>query len=154
MKKTDIHKGIDLYFDAQLSIKEEDELFHALLSYKKKDPKVDEALAVMLMTRKPRDLSGSPKSRFVDKARFWRGAAAIALIAGACSIALWHNGHSEIDSDGMMAYVGGVKVNDKSVIMKIVDDQLDDINTSSELFAQAIADDLDDIRDALNEEGI
>ncbi len=154
MKETDIHKAIDLYFEAQLSRKEEDELFHILLAYKGKDQKVDEALAVMLMTRKPSAISIPAMPRYTSKARFWRGAAAIVLIAGASAIALWHNGHSGSESDGMMAYIGGVKISDQTEIMKIVDDQLNDINMSSELFAQTIADDLEDIRDAFSEEGI
>ncbi len=153
MKETDIQTAIDLYFDAQLSIKEEEELFHTLLSYKGKDPKADEALAVMLMTRKPNALSRSSKPRHANKGRIWR-AAAVAVIAGACTMAIWHNANSTSESEGMMAYIGGVKISDHTEIMKIVDDQLNDISVSSELFAQTVSSDLDDIRDAFNEEGI
>ncbi len=154
MKETDIHKAIDLYFDAQLSIKEEEELFQTLLLYKGGDPKADEALAVMLMTRKPIALSKSSKPRRANKPRIWRAAAAVAVIAGACTMALWHGGHSAGPTEGMMAYIGGVKISDQAEIMKIVDDQLNDISISSELFAQTVTSDLDDIRDAFNEEGI
>ncbi len=154
MKETDIHKAIDLYFEAQLSIKQEEELFHTLLSYKGRDPKADEALAVMLMTRKPTALSKSSKHRRANKPRIWRAAAAVAVIAGACSMTFWHHGNSSSQVDGMMAYVGGVKISDQKEIMKIVDDQLNDISISSELFAQTVSSDLDDIRDAFNEEGI
>ncbi len=154
MKETDIHKAIDIYFEAQLSIKEEEDLFHRLLSYKGKDPKADEALAVMLMTRMPNALSKSSKPKRANKARIWRAAAAVAVIAGACTMALWHNAHSAGQSEGMMAYIGGVKISDQAEIMKIVDDQLNDISLSSELMAQTVSSDLDDIRDAFNEEGI
>ncbi len=154
MKETDIPQAIDLYFDAQLSIKQEEELFHTLLSYKGKDPKADEALAVMLMTRKPNALSKSSKPKRADKVRIWRAAAAVAVIGGACTMALWHGGHSAGQNDGMMAYIGGVKITDQMEIMNIVDDQLNDISISSELFAQTVSSDLDDIRDAFNEEGI
>lgn len=154
MKETDIHKAIDLYFDAQLSIKEEEELFQTLLLYKGGDPKADEALAVMLMTRKPTALSKSSKPRRANKARIWRAAAAVAVIAGASTMAIWHNGNSTSQSDGMMAYIGGVRISDQAEIMKIVDDQLNDISISSELFAQTVSSDLDDIRDAFNEDGI
>ncbi len=154
MKEPDIHKAIDLYFDAQLSITEEEQLFHRLLSHKGEDPKADEALAVMLMTRKPSALSKSSKPQRANKARIWRAAAAVAVIAGACTMALWHGGHSASHSKGMMAYIGGVKISDQTEIMKIVDDQLNDISISSELMAQTVSSDLDDIRDAFNEEGI
>ncbi len=154
MKETDIHKAIDLYFDAQLSIKEEEELFHTLLSYRGKDPKADEALAVMLMTRKPNALSKSSKPRRANKARIWRAAAAVAVIAGACTMVLWHNEHLDSQSEGMMAYIKGVKISDQTEIMKIVDEQLNDISISSELFAHTVTSDLDDIRDAFNEEEI
>ncbi len=154
MKETDIHKAIDLYFDAQLSIKEEEELFQTLLLYKGCDSKVDEALAVMLMTRKPIVLSKSSKPQRANKTRIWRAAAAVAVIAGACTMALWLSGHSSGQNDGMMAYMGGVKITDHTEIMKIVDEQLNDISISSELMAQTVSSDLDDIRDAFNEEGL
>ncbi len=154
MKETDIHKAIDLYFDAQLSIKEEEQLFRQLLSYQGKDQKADEALAVMLMTRKTCSHSKYSKPQRANKARNWRAAAAVAVIASACTMALWHGGHAAGQSEGMLAYTGGVKIIDQTEIMKIVDDQLNDISISSELMAQTVSSDLNDIRDAFNEEGI
>lgn len=154
MKKTDIHMAIDLYFEAQLSIKEEEELYHTLLSYKGIDSKADEALAVMLMTRKPNALTQSAKPRYAHKTLLWRASAAVAVIAGACTMALWHYGHPATGNERMIAYKGGVKIIDRTEIMKIVDDQLKDISISSEMLAQTVSSDLDDIRDAFNEEGI
>ena len=157
MKEKNIHKEIDLYFDAQLSLVEEEELFRTLLSFKGKDQKVDEALAVMLTTRMPMESRPSglrpKKTRSLMRPLY---AAAAALIAIICISSLWHRSGIEDDRnvEGMVAYVGGVKISDQSEIMKIVDDQLNDIGISSELFAQTVAEDLDDIRDAFNEDGL
>lgn len=54
----------------------------------------------------------------------------------------------------MLAYVGGVMVDDPHEIMNIIDNQLSDIGESSEFFARTVSDDLDDIRDALNSEDL
>ncbi len=164
MKEENIHKLIDLYFEAQLSHSEEDELFGMLLAFKGDDEKVKEALAVMLMARNPsmlatqrkRSAQNPPLERRMSRFRIIKRGVAAAMVILLCTTALvyhfHHNAGAEIE--GMMAYVGGVKVDDHSEIMKIVDDQLNDINSSSELFSQTISDDLDDIRNAFNEEGI
>ena len=157
MKEKNIHKAIDLYFDAQLSIAEEEKLFRSLLAFKGKDQKVDEALAVMLMTRMPMESRPSglrtKKTRSLMRPLY---AAAAVLIAVICISALWHQSGIEEDKniEGMVAYIGGVKISDQSEIMKIVDDQLNDIGISSELFAQTLPEDLDDIRDAFNEDDL
>ncbi len=162
MKEKNIHKIIDLYFEAQLSISEEDELFRLLLAFKGEDEKVKEALAVMLMARSPSMLTvQSPaqkphlERRFI-KFRSLKRVVAVALVVISCTTALlyYFRHNSGFETEDMMAYVGGVKVSDHSEIMKIVDDQLNDISTSSEFFSQTIASDLDDIRNAFNEEGI
>lgn len=164
MKEKNIHKIIDLYFEAQLSRSEEEELFSLLLAFKGDDDKVKEALAVMLMGRNPAVLAEHGKEAVIKaplKSRFsgFRGlkrVVAVALVVIACATPLLyrHYNKSGVEIEGMMAYVGGVKVSDHSEIMKIVDDQLNDISTSSEFFSQTIAMDLDDIRNAFNEEGI
>ena len=173
MSEKKIHKIIDLYFEAQLSRAEEEALFHSLLAFKGNDQKVDEALAVMLMTRMPMESRPSglrpekpmesrpsglrPEPRRLSGQRpVIAVAASIALIFAMGATALWHysNKPAAEESGGIIAYVGGVKVSDNSEVMKIVDDQLNDIGISSELFAQTIAEDLDDIVDAFNEEGI
>lgn len=156
MKEKNIFKTIDLYFDAKLSVAEEERLFKSLLAFKGKDQKVDEALAVMLMTRMP--MESMPSGLRHKQARFRLRplyVAAVALIAVVCISVLLHR--TDIDPDGnieMVAYVGGEKISDHSEIMKIVDDQLNDIGISSELFAQTVAEDLDDIRDAFNEDDL
>ena len=157
MKEKNIHQAIDLYFDAQLSIAEEEKLFRSLLAFKGEDQKVEEALAVMLMTRMPMESRSSglrpKKTRSLMRPLY---AAAAALIAIICISALWHQSGIEDDRnvEGMVAYVGGVKISDHSEIMKIVDDQLNDIGISTELFAQTVAEDLDDIKDAFNEDDL
>lgn len=164
MKEKNIHKIIDLYFEAQLSRSEEDDLFRTLLAFEGQDNKVKEALAVMLMSRNDEILASECKSpvrqasvenRFLSF-RPLKWAAAVAVIAITCVTALLYTSHFHHgnNTERMMAYVGGVKVNDHSEIMKIVDDQLNDISMSSEFFSQTIATDLDDIRNAFNEEGI
>ncbi|MDE6787490.1 MAG: hypothetical protein K2J46_10705 [Muribaculaceae bacterium] len=164
MNEKNIHKIIDLYFEAQLSRPEEEELFSLLLAFKGDDDRVKEALAVMIMSRNPamladhRELSTLKhplKSRFFGLRNLKR-VVAVALVVLTCATPLLyrHYHNSGVEIEGMMAYVGGVKVSDHSEIMKIVDDQLNDISNSSELFSQTIASDLDDIRNAFNEEGI
>ena len=164
MKEKNIHKIIDLYFEGQLSPHEEKDLFSMLLAFKGEDDKVKEAIAVMLMARNPSMLAehtehsgikpslGNRLFRFRSLTRV----AAVALLAITCVAALlYHFNHNPgVEIERMMAYVGGVEVSDHSEIMKIVDDQLNDISISSEFFSQTIASDLDDIRNAFNEEGI
>lgn len=164
MKEKNIHKIIDLYFEAQLSPHEEKELFNLLLAFKGEDDNVKEALAVMLMARNPSMLTehngnsaikaslGNRLFRFRSLTRV--AAVAMVVIAAATALLYHFNHNSGVEIEGMTAYVGGVKVSDHSEIMKIVDDQLNDISMSSEFFSQTIASDLDDIRNAFNEEGI
>lgn len=154
MKEYDIHKMIDLYFDAQLSRIDEEELFERLRLFKGNDQKVDEALAVMLMARGP--ILDVPRRAARTKSRLWGVAAAIALIAGIGITALWRTSiHDSVDAmEGMVAYVGGVRVDDHAEIMEIVDNQLNDIGICSDFFAQEVSSDLDDIRQALNSEDI
>ncbi|MDE6479461.1 MAG: hypothetical protein K2L45_04260 [Muribaculaceae bacterium] len=164
MKEKNIHKIIDLYFEAQLSRPEEEELLSLLLAFKGDDDMVKEALAVMLMGRNPAVLAEHGRQAAIKaplKSRFpgFRGikrVVAVALVVITCATPLLyrHYHNSGVEIEGMMAYVGGIKVSDHSEIMKIVDDQLNDISTSSEFFSQTIASDLDDIRNAFNEEGI
>ncbi len=165
MKEEKLHNIIDLYFEAQLSRSEEDELLGLLLAFKGEDEKAEEALAVMLMARNPSMLyghSGQPvlKPGFKMRPsgfRFLRRVVAVAALAViSCTTALlyhFHHNHG-VEIEGMMAYVGGVKISDQSEIMKIVDDQLNDISVSSQFFSQTIVSDLDDISNAFNEEGI
>ncbi len=164
MKEKNIHKIIDLYFDAQLAQFEEEELFNMLLTLKGEDNKVKEALAVMLVARNTSVLSAQSGhssrnvhlEKKISRFRYLKRTVAVALAAVFCSCAFLYNFHNShgLEKEGMMAYVGGVKINDHSEIMKIVDDQLNDISISSEFFSQTIDADLDDIRNALKEEGL
>ena len=159
MKEENIHKIIDLYFEAQLSRSEEEELLRSLLAFKGEDEEVKEALAVMLMARHTsipatQSMQSTQNSR-THRFRILRRAVAVVLVVISCTALLYHFHHNAgVEIEGMVAYVGGVKVSDHSEIMKIVYDQLNDISLSSELFSQTIATDLDDIREAFNEEGI
>lgn len=165
MKYDKLYKIIDLYYEAQLSSSEEDELFHALLAFEEEDSKVKEALAVMLMARNPEILAAEcaeptilrpANKRWHSTLRPAKYAAAVVLTVIACVTALLYHSyiyHSD-ENEGMMAYVRGVRISDHSEIMKIVDEQLYDISMSSELLSQTVATDLDDIRNAFNEEDI
>ncbi len=164
MKEKNIHKIIDLYFEAQLSPLEEKELLNLLLAFKGGDDKVKDALAVMLMSRNPSMLTehngnsaikASLGNRLFKFRSLIRVAAVAMLVFAASTTLLYHfNNDSGVEIEGMIAYVGGVEVSDHSEIMKIVDNQLNDISISSEFFSQTIASDLDDIRNALNEEDL
>ena len=156
MKEKNIHKIIDLYFEAQLSVAEEKELFQSLLAFKGHDRKVDEALAVMLMARMHTERMPSGMQPKKTRSRILLYGVAAALMAVLCISVLWRQNGLDCDNsiEGMVAYVGGVKISDESEIMKIVDDQLNDIGISSELFAQTVAEDLDDIRNAFNEDDL
>ena len=106
MKEYDLHKMIDLYFDAQLSLAEEEELFEKLLSLSGKDRMADEALAVMLVARGPVMRRKRKKtSRFGSHT--WSVAAAVALLVGIGTAVLLHSSAHDkaIAMDGMVAYV-------------------------------------------------
>lgn len=163
MNKTDLNSMIDLYFDALLSAAQEEELYRALLACEDADEKQKEALAVMTMARMQyahvSRVSASPRS--VRPVR-WRRRRLVAVAAAAVVIAigtefifrtLLSDNTSGFSGD-MVAFVGGKKVANPSVIMKIVDTQLNDIGESSEFLDLEIASDLEDIREALNNDGI
>lgn len=157
MKEYDLHKMIDLYFEAQLSQSEEKELLEKLLSCKEKDRMADEALAVMLMARSPILRKKRKKNPRTNTKRYiWSVAATVALLVGIGGAALWNSSaHNQANAmEGMVAYVGGVRVEDREEIMEIVDNQLNDIGICSDFFAQEVSSDLDDIRQALNSEDI
>lgn len=143
MNRQTLYRKIDLYFEAELTRQEEQSLLKELLKHEGQDPIADEALAVMLASRLPLP------SRARKKKPIRRAMAVAASVAALLALGfLLHQHATNRDSD-MFAYVGGVKVDDPQEIMNIIDTQLSDIGASSELFAQTVSDDLDDIRDAL-----
>lgn len=157
MKEENIHTLIDQYFEGELSPREEDELLQRLLTYDGDDSDAKETLAVMLMARNPNMLAAerTPIRLRTDRFPRWKWAAAVALVAVASVTALLYpRHHVGGEVAGMMAYVGGEKVSDHSEIMKIVDDQLNEICLSSEFFSQTVASDLSEISNAFNEEGL
>ncbi|MDE5585645.1 MAG: hypothetical protein K2I92_04780 [Muribaculaceae bacterium] len=143
-----LHKKIDLYFEAQLSAREEQDLLRQLLRLEGKDPAIDEALAVMLASRLPARATHSRRKPLNKVA-----AAAAAIVTLIAAGGLFHF-LSPPDRSCMIAYVGGVRIENPQEIMKIIDTQLNDIGESSEFISQTVSADLDDIRDALNGEGI
>ncbi|MDE6379225.1 MAG: hypothetical protein K2L11_02035 [Muribaculaceae bacterium] len=144
MNKEKIYEKIELYFEAQLSAEEERRLLKVLLPLEGSDPVIDDALAVMLASRIPIPAAESAGKPF----RLIFGIAASIALLIAIGIPLIRQAVSSRDSV-MIAYVDGVKVEDHDEIMKIIDTQLNDIGESSELFAQTVTTDLDDIREAL-----
>ena len=54
----------------------------------------------------------------------------------------------------MLAYVGGVKIEDPDEIKNIIANQLNDIGESTDLIARTVSDDFDDIREALTADDI
>ncbi len=151
---------IDLYFEAQLSAAQEEELYRMLLACEDADDKVSEALAVMVMTRIP----AAPKRKEAMPARrarkglqrYLAAAAVAALIAvgGTFGIRYLLADRAPGVSDELVAFVGGERVENRSVIMSIVDSQLSDIGETSEFIELEITSDLDDIREALDNYGI
>ena len=138
---------IDRYFEADLSPQEERELLHQLLPLEGTDPAIDEALAVMLASRLH---SAAPASG----RRPWKKVAVAAAIVTALAVGGLVHHLPPSDRSGMIAYVGGVRIENPQEIMKIIDTQLNEIGESSEFISRTVSADLDDIRDALNSEGI
>ncbi|MDE5846045.1 MAG: hypothetical protein K2H71_01695, partial [Muribaculaceae bacterium] len=66
------------------------------------------------------------------------------LVAG--HVFLHHSGQQDA---GMVAYVAGEKVKDPEEIKNIIAIQLSDIGESTDLLAQTVSDDFDDLREAL-----
>ena len=144
MNKEKIYNKIDLYFEAQLSGEQERELLKTLLPLEGTDTAIDEALAVMLASRIPMPAAESAGKPL----RLILGIAASIALLIAIGMPLIRHAVSPHDTT-MIAYVDGVKVDDHDEIMKIIENQLNDIGESSELFAQTVTTDLDDIREAL-----
>lgn len=145
MDKKELYKNIDLYFEASLSLAEEAELLRELLRFEGQDPRTDEALAVMLASRPPAKPAARKKKK--KPARLMVGIAASVAVVFAIG-AVIHN-HSHQQDGRMFAYVGGVKIENPQEIMKIIDNQLNDIGESSDFFSRTLSTDLDDIREAL-----
>ncbi|MDE6290456.1 MAG: hypothetical protein K2M16_02885 [Muribaculaceae bacterium] len=143
-----LHKKIELYFEAQLSRQEEQELLRELLRLEGKDPAIDETLAVMLASHLPARTAPRRKRPLI------RVAVVAAAVVILLSTGILYRHMSPTDRSGMIAYVGGVRIENPQEIMKIIDIQLSDIGESSEFISQTVSDDLDDIRDALKGEGI
>ena len=148
MNKEELYNIIDRYFEAQLSHEEEHELLYELLKCESRDPYMDEALAVMSASRLQAQ-DAAPRRR---PARLLTGIAAGVAAVLAIGALIFHQMPSR-DSE-MIAYVGGVRIENPQEIMNIIDTQLNDIGESSEFFTQIVSADLDDIRDALNTEDI
>ncbi len=148
MKHKELYHKIDRYFDGELSSHEERQLLKELLPLEGQDPLVDEALAVMLASRLPAKLSNRKRHPM----RLMAGIAAAVVAIFAIGVLIHYPTHSR--NSGMIAYVGGEKVENPKEIMNIIDNQLSDIGESSEFFAQTVSADLDDICSALNSEGI
>lgn len=148
MNKKELYKKIDRYFEAELSRSEEELLLRQLLPLQGSDSAVDEALAVMLASRIHVKTPGS------KKIPLWRIAAVGAFLIAAAGIGFLVGDYDSGVQGTMLAYVGGVMVDDPHEIMNIIDNQLSDIGESSEFFVRTVSDDLDDIRDALNSEGL
>ncbi len=164
MKEDDIQILIERYFDAELSLSEEKELLNMLLSREGKDPATDEALAVMLLAKSSGvshvgGLDSGKKRRshgvLARNIRI-RSVAVVAALAVIVSVAALVGAFSVRQGgyDGMVAYVGGVRVNDRSEIIKIVDNQLSDMGMCSDFMMQEVSADLGDIRQALNSDGL
>ena len=148
-----IHEMIDLYFDGELSSEDERKLLGMLLKYPAGDPEVEDALAVMTAIR------SVPATRARNRTPIWKGiAAALAtlLISGAflTVLGLAIKGSVFGNADNAGVYVNGVKVNDETVVLNIIQSQLDDISMASEEVNSELSSDLDDIFNALNEDEI
>ncbi|MDE6342185.1 MAG: hypothetical protein K2K93_07695 [Muribaculaceae bacterium] len=160
MNNIDLHSMIDLYFAARLSAAQEEDLYRRLLACDYDDDKVSEALAVMVMARMPAaaERKASEPSRSSAKGRrlFAAAATAAVLLAAGGTLGMRYLLADRVGgvSDEMVAFVGGERVENRSVIMNIVDSQLNDIGETSDFIDLEITSDLEDIREALNNNGI
>lgn len=153
MEEDNIHKMIDLYFEGELSSEDERKLLGILLKHPSGDPEVEDALAVMTVVR------AVPASSAKKRILIWKGIAAvlaILLISGAflTVLGLAIKGSVFGNADNAGVYVNGVKVNDETVVLNIIQSQLDDISMASEEVNSELSRDLDDIFKALKEDEI
>lgn len=143
MTTSRIYQKIDLYFDAGLSAQEESSLLKELLGMQGVDPRIDEALAVMLAARV---VPCVPVRKRHPLRKAVAAAAVVTAVLVAGHVFLHHSGQQDA---GMVAYVAGEKVKDPEEIKNIIAIQLSDIGESTDLLAQTVSDDFDDLREAL-----
>lgn len=164
MKKEEIHILIDRYFDAELSLKEEQELLNLLLLEDSDDPEIREALAVMTAEHVNTSTSpsygpvksGNLKTLHTQKRHSlgkWIGAAAAFVAIVSIGAALFVSEKENSNGD-MFAYSESVKIEDKAQIFNIINSQLEDIVIAYEDLSSEVADDLDDISRILNNKDI
>ncbi|MDE6023644.1 MAG: hypothetical protein K2G13_09110 [Muribaculaceae bacterium] len=148
-----IHEMIDLYYDGELSSEEERKLLGMLLKYPSGDAEVEDALAVMTAIR------SVPAPKVKKRTPIWKEVAAtlaILLISGAflTILGLAIKGSVFGNADNAGVYVNGVKVSDETVVLNIIQSQLDDMSMASAEVNSELSSDLDDIFKALNEDEI
>ena len=161
MKTENIHELIDRFFEGELSADEERALLALLIEHAEGDPEAEEALAVMTCTRiLPHNTAGKETGRQKASRRhsmLWRGVAAAAVIATTTAGILFltrSEGVRQPIQEMTIAYVDGVRIENRDEIMKIVAGQLDDLSLASAEIRMEVTGDLDDIRNALNMDGI
>lgn len=164
MKKEELHNLIERYFDADLTSREEQELLELLLHDDGDDPEVREAIAVLAAVKAhPMNSSDSShrkrtglnsKSRWIrNSINRWSGAVAAILVLITVGVTIFNRSEKHPDGD-IIAYMDGVKVEDRTQIINIITSQLEDIEKASEDFSSEVAGDLEELSWIINNEDI
>lgn len=153
MEKEKLHKLIQQYFDGETSLEEERSLLAQLLSMPPGDDLADEALAVMVFARYGK--AGKKKKAAFSRRSIYK----ITSVAAACvaSVALCIGFFSYLSNPGnsfsneeCVAYIGGEKIENESMVMSLIADQLDEMSVASDAVEKEINDDLNDIREIMD----
>lgn len=149
------HNLIDKYFEAQTSIEEEELLLKESLSRFGRDPAANEILAVMGYSHINLQKSVVNDREIKRRKRHYilqSTAAAVTVFLSIAAALIFSFEHSEIKHEDSYAYVGGVRIENKTEILSLIESQLNEVSDAQEIINNTISNDLEDFRDVLNNE--
>lgn len=149
------HNLIDKYFEAQTSVEEEDMLLKESLSRFGRDPAANDILAVMGYSHiNPQKSVVNIKEKKRSGRRYilQSTAAAVTVFLSIAAALIFTFDHSEIKNEDSYAYVGGVRIENETEILSLIETQLNEVSDAQESINLTISNDLEDFREALNNE--
>lgn len=144
-----IHQLIDAYFDARTTIEEETLLKQILANVDVTTPKIQEARAVLgLFAYKRKSVKGKNKKKIALRFKKILKYAAIIAVCSVVGITVT-NKIIENESTKNIAWIGGEVVTDEDVTLKLLNEQLQDVATANENTFDMVAENFNDVSDAL-----